>query len=291
MPSSGDLRRMQDLVSESWRLRGPHAGRHIGGMAWSAYHIAGREHEWAIKLWEEDGSVVAWGWIRPPELEVQTHPDRAQLLHEVLDWFEAERSGATELSTSAVLEDAAAIAVLEERGYRRAAQEEPFFACLMRDLDELPTPALPDGFVLRTVREDELERRVRVHQAAWHPSRVTVESHRSVTAAYPYSADLDCVVEAPDGSLAAYCLAWPDPLIGVGELEPVGTDPRFARRGLATAACSFALHRLKSRGASAAVVYARGDAAYPAPKRLYEAIGFRSVASVVTFRRTQREQA
>jgi ribosomal protein S18 acetylase RimI-like enzyme len=141
---------------------------------------------------------------------------------------------------------------------------------------------------LRHALADDLERRVAVHRAAWHPSRVTVESHRDVTSAYPYRPDLDCVVEAPDGSFAAYCLAWADEEIGVGELEPVGTDPRFARRGLAAAVCTFALVRLREHGARTAIVYARGDAAYPGPLRLYESIGFRAVMRSVTFRRTRR---
>jgi ribosomal protein S18 acetylase RimI-like enzyme len=276
---------MQDLVSESWRLRGPLTGRHVGGLAWSAYHIAGREHEWALRLWDQDGRVVAWGWIRPPAaLELQFDPDRPALLHEVLDWFEAETGGAPERTTAAVVEDARTVALLEERGYRRAGPEEPYFACLLHGLEDLAQPTVPDGFAVRSVRDGELERRVAVHQAAWHPSRVTLASFRDVTSAYPYAADLDCVVEAPDGSLAASCLAWLDPRAGVGELEPVGTDPRFGRRGLAGAACLLALHRLRSRGACAAVVFARGDPGYPGPKRLYESIGFRPVANVVTFR-------
>lgn len=103
--------------------------------------------------------------------------------------------------------------------------------------------------------------------------------------AWPYRRELDCVVEAPGGAFAAYCLAWLDEANGVGELEPVGTDPRFGRRGLAAAACVFALGQLARLGARAAIVYARGDAAYPGPKQLYESIGFRQHTSSRTFRR------
>ena len=34
-----------------------------------------------------------------------------------------------------------------------------------------------------------------------------------------------------------------------------------------------------------AVVYARGDAAYPTPKLLYESLGFRTHARTIIFRR------
>ena len=50
--------------------------------------------------------------------------------------------------------------------------------------------------------------------------------------AWPYRHDLDQVVEAPDGALVAFALGWLDEVNRVGELEPVGTDPRHARRGL-----------------------------------------------------------
>ena len=101
--------------------------------------------------------------------------------------------------------------------------------------------------------------------------------------AWPYRSDLDCIAVAPDGHVAAYCLAWLDGENRVGELEPVGTHADFRRRGLAAAVCAFALRRLAEEGATRAVVYARGDAAYPAPKLLYESLGFRAHARTIPF--------
>ena len=45
------------------------------------------------------------------------------------------------------------------------------------------------------------------------------------------------------------------------------------------------LRRLRELGAELAVVYARGDPAYPAPRRLYESVGFRTTATVLEFAR------
>ena len=95
-----------------------------------------------------------------------------------------------------------------------------------------------------------------------------------MTAAWPYRTDLDCVVEAPDGSFAASCLAWLDEENGVGELEPVGTAPTFRRRGFASAVCRFALQRLREEGATQAIVYSDT----PEAKALYLSIGFREHA-------------
>ena len=116
-----------------------------------------------------------------------------------------------------------------------------------------PSRSLPEGYRLRTVEPADLEARVELHRVVWEPSRVTVESFSKLQTVWPYRADLDCVVEAPDGSLVAYCLAWLDDANRVGELEPVGTHPDYRRRGLASAVCLFALHRLQEEGAT------RGD--------------------------------
>lgn len=89
---------------------------------------------------------------------------------------------------------------------------------------------------------------------------------------------------ATDGTFASFCLAWHDARHRVGELEPVGTHPAFRRRGLAAASVS-GLRALRDAGADAAIVYARGDAAYPAPGRLYRSLGFRPYARIVTYRR------
>jgi ribosomal protein S18 acetylase RimI-like enzyme len=205
----------------------------------------------------------------------------------VLEWFERSATGA-ERAVWAVAEDGAAVAALEARGYR-PAERAPWMALLTRGLGRLPGPAVPRGYTARSVGgDDDVERRVAVHRAAFHPSRVTVESYRAVMRAWPYRPELDCVVEAPDGSFAAYTLAWLDEANGVGELEPVGTHPAHRRLGLARAANLLALHRLREAGATSAVVACRGDDAYPVPKRLYESVGFRQVGRVLSYRRPSR---
>ena len=282
-----DLRLMQALIAEAWRLEGPFVQKHVGDVVWRRYHIAEREDEWRIRVWEEDGAVVGWAWLSlPATLDFQLHPERRDLLDSLLDWFEAETVGAQELETSTLVDDKETASGLARRGYVRVGPEEPFFVHLKHDLEEIGEIALPPGFSVRPIRgEEDLERRVAVHRAAWAPSRVTMASHRNVMSAWPYRADLDCVVEAPDGSFAAYCLAWLDEANAVGELEPVGADPRFARQGLAAGACTSALEQLRRLGAHTCVVYARGDDSYPAPLRLYESIGFRRYTESVTFRR------
>jgi ribosomal protein S18 acetylase RimI-like enzyme len=277
-------RRMQELVSELWLLEGPRVENHVGDVAWGRFQHAGREDEWRIRLWDEDGEPSAWAWLRKPATLVhEIHPrHRGGALHdELIAWFEAEAEGG-ELSASSLSTDVERLAFLGNRGYEvdPEGKEYLYHACSLTDVAE---PRVADGYRLRTVAPEDLERRVEIHRTVWEPSRVTVESFANVQAAWPYRADLDCVVEAPDGSFAAYCLAWLDDANGVGELEPVGTHPDHRRRGLASAVCRFAHQRLREEGATRAIVYSIAGSEATA---LYESLGMREHArSIALLRR------
>jgi GNAT superfamily N-acetyltransferase len=88
---------------------------------------------------------------------------------------------------------------------------------------------------------------------------------------------------SPAGLLAATCTAWLDPDSRSGELEPVGTNPRHRRLGLASAVCLAAMHSLAGLGATDVTVHPRGDAGYPAARVVYERIGFAAVGRTVAY--------
>jgi ribosomal protein S18 acetylase RimI-like enzyme len=268
-----DLRAMQRLVSASLALEKPLVSHHVGDLAWARHQHVGREGEWRIRLWERESEVVGWGWLElPGELDLHTHPaHRRELVPEIVAWAAAEAD--EELRVSAFERDEATMKALAGGGFSPIA--EGAFDVLALPLDErLPEPELPAGFRLRHLEvEADLDRRVAVHRAAYHPSRVTEESYANVTAAWPYRRELDWVVEAPDGRFASFCLAWLDDATAVGELEPVGTDPEFGRRGLARAVSLGALRALAAHGADTAVVYA----GHPAASALYRGLGFRTI--------------
>lgn len=264
-----DLRAMQRLTQRLWS----HAsGLHVGDLAWRRNMHVGIQ--WPTALWEENGEVVAWGWVEPPgELNFQVDPARPELADAVLEWH----SDVDERGTAIVLETETHLAeALERNGYE--PKESVFrYVHMSRGLDgdDLPEPVLPEGFRVRPVGPEDLARRVAVHRAAWHPSNVTEESHRQVMRAWPYRSDLDWVAEAPDGTFAASCLIWLDERNGVGLLEPVGADPRFRRRGLTRAVCLGALHALRDAGAREAVVVpVEGHELSVASLPLYRGLGF-----------------
>lgn len=294
---AGDLLAMQRCVQRTWT---PNSRWHVGDLAWKRHSIPRREPTWRIALWEDDDAVVAWGWADADSLDLHVNPNHAELADEVLTWYDDASPGGGR-SVTVLDAETYLIAALERAAYRPMV-DVPFLQHCVIDLDDsLPTPTVPNGYRCRAVRPGEVEARAAVHRAAWRPnrigtllvppenldgeSRVTTDSFREVMGAWPYDHELDQVVEAPDGTLVASALGWLDDVNRVGELEPVGTDPRHSRLGLGSAVSLACLHALRRAGATRAVVYARGDAAYPVPKRLYFGLGFRPIARTVTYGR------
>src|SRR5207248_840451 len=133
----------------------------------------------------------------------------------------------------------------------------------------LPVPVPPPGYALRHVRgEADLERRVAVHRDAFAPSRMTVAKHRAVMGAPTYRPELDLVAVAPDGSFAAYCIAWFDAANRLGVFEPVGCHSAHRRLGLATAVMREGLRRAGSR----VTCSASGDVANSGPSAISRAL-------------------
>ncbi|KAA6214676.1 GNAT family N-acetyltransferase [Streptomyces albofaciens JCM 4342] len=166
----------------------------------------------------------------------------------------------------------------------------PYMTCLGRPLTGgLPLlPRLPDGYVIRAQRDyADVAGRAAAHRAAFGSERITAERHARMRAVWPYRPEFDLVVASPGGDIVAYCQGWYDEANRTGVFEPVGTRPDHRRLGLARAVCAAVLHAFARAGGHRAVVQARGDAAYPVPKRLYESLGFAAYARTYTYTRTR----
>jgi ribosomal protein S18 acetylase RimI-like enzyme len=265
---------MQQLALEQRGLLGPRAPWHVGDIAWGLRQHEGREAEWKIRLWAEDGRVVAWSWLKQDgrdRLEHDVHPEHLHLLDEILSEPAARVASAFE-------DDAERRAALARHGFTRPGDAMHY---LVRDLDEPPeAPPLPQGFRCRPITVEDSAERVAIHRDVWTrpgaSSRFTESSYAQVRDEWPYRESLDWLVEAPDGRVAAYALLWPDDEHGVGELEPVGVREEFRRRGLGTAVCAHALRGWHEEGGRQAIVYCATDPA----RALYESLGFRVHATL-----------
>ncbi len=281
-----DLGLVRRLISECWRLEGPYVQLHVGDATWMMFQHLDKLDEVRIRLWlDRAGEPRAWGWLwLPGTLVALIHPrERPALLEEVLDWFEGTGSHNSDdyMAVWAIEADGATVDEARRRGY--APHEPTAMNHMLRVLDgPLPVTALPPDYTARTVSDADAQRRVDVHRAAFAPSRVVAESYRRLMREPPYNPDLDYVIEAGDGTFAAFCLVWLDEENRVAELEPVGTHPDHRRRGLASAVCLTALEAARQRGAQRAVVYSvvRSPA-----QSLYESLGFRTISRHVELRR------
>ena len=88
---------------------------------------------------------------------------------------------------------------------------------------------------------------------------MTVENYARAMRQPHYPIDRDLVVEAPDGSFAAFAMAWCDPMARVGEFEPVGTHPDHRRRGLGRAVLRTGWPLLHQAGALDVHVFSESD--------------------------------
>ena len=273
---------MHELALEQRRELGVRAPWHVGDVTWGLRQHEGREDEWTFRIWRDGDRTVAWSWLKADRglLEFDFRRDRLDLLDEMLADPDVRITGAfvdDEETREALLRNG-----FEENDTAGLTRQGSVMRFLARDLPEAPEPpVLPDGFRYRTVEPDDLAERVAIHRDVWAPSRVTETSYATVQASWPYRASLDCVVEAPDGRFAAYCLIWPDDENLVGELEPVGVRDEFRRRGLGAAVCTFALRSWHGEGGRQAIVYCVSDAACA----LYESIGFRRHTAVIGYSR------
>lgn len=285
-----DLAAIARLVGDAWIADRPHVPFTITTLEWLMANQPA-DTPWAerIQLWEDDAGLAAVAWYWPvgnaDGLVRADHQD-GPVWDEVYAWqaaVAATIAGApVALSRFAIDGPTAERARLERHGFRPT---DLALSQFHHFLDGPPPPArIPDGYRVRTLAGmDEIPARVEVHRAAFAPSHMTVERYQRVVASPHYAMERDVVVEAPDGSLAAFTIAWLDPVARVGEFEPVGTHPDHRRRGLALAANRHALGLLYEAGARDIVVFSESDNA--GSEALCAAAGFRRLA---THRRWER---
>ncbi|HMA33095.1 MAG TPA: GNAT family N-acetyltransferase [Chloroflexia bacterium] len=284
-PYAGDTdrRRLYDFIV-ACRAAPRHMNYwHVGDLIWGLYQNTVFDPARNIRLWSApDGSLLGFAWFEPPRaLGMQLHPsvvDDLQIGAAMLAWAAGRRDedcapppAERRLVASAFADDGARIALLTQQGFAGSAQA---LVHMRRDLPIVPPlPPPPAGFVVRPVAgDDEFAARVALHREVWHPSRVTLAAYRRLRMVPGYRPDLDLIAVAPDGRLAAYCIAWLDAANRLGEFEPVGTHPAFRGQGLAQAVVHEGCRRLHAAGAQAVMLLT--SESNTAARHLYARLGF-----------------
>lgn len=279
--SEADYAQMRNLLIDGFAISDPPVygavGYTVGDLDWWRWTANPGEGVQNAHLWFEGEDLVALAWPGVGQVDLVVHPNHRDAEPLLLKWMEdqplarsVDKQGRSGIRTWSFDGDRERIEMLRRAGYQRT--EEAFCFRERTLADDIPAPVLPGGFYIRTVMgEQDLERRVDVHRDAFAPSKMTVEKHRKVMRSATYRRDLDLVVEAPDGSFAAYCLVWFDEQNRFGIFEPVGCHSSYRQRGLTKAVMFEGMRRLCQLGATRAFVNSRLGAA--APSALYESVG------------------
>jgi ribosomal protein S18 acetylase RimI-like enzyme len=303
-PAEGlaDLSAAGDVLTRAWVAGAPTASAMRGDLAWWYASVWPAALPDRLRLWQADGETVAWSWFDGQQLEyaawcgedaandaverailsfaIEAAAERASrddAAGAVETWAgEDDRGRRDHLTALGFL----AIADPSATGHGRLSQ----FQRPVGPDDEIDERAVPPGYRIRSFAgQSEIGARVDAHRAAFAPSKMRIEKYERLLGIPEYRPEDDLVVEAPDGSIASFAIAWWDPAARVGEFEPVGTDPRHQRRGLSGALLCHGLRRYRELGASLVQVFSDADNA--ASEALYQSVGFRRRAFHDKFRR------
>lgn len=144
-------------------------------------------------------------------------------------------------------------------------------------------PPLPDGFVVRPVAGIE---EAPLRSAAARRSFATkmapddhVARYRAFMQSPGYERERDLVVfDERNERVAAFAVHWVDAGLSLAQLEPVGTDPDYWRRGLGRILLAATFDKLAAEGIETVRVETVAD--YLAAVGLYRACGFAVVGGV-----------
>ncbi len=165
--------------------------------------------------------------------------------------------------------------IVEAQGF--LLDDDESYVYLQHSLLNLsPVPALPDGFLLRSLKgEQEAAAYAELHRAAFESNSMTPEWRARTIRMPHYRPELDLVICAPDGSLAGFCVGWFAPSLRVAQIEPIGMHPHFQRLGLGRILLLEMLRRFKELGASSAII--EPFAENVPIQRACESVGFQQV--------------
>lgn len=241
-----------------------------------------------IRLWEdENGAIVGAVWHEGQRGEVflQIHPDYRHLENEMITWAEsalsiADNQGNCRLHVWAYDFDTPRQTLLHARGYHPTGEvRHAYRRSLGTPIADAP---LPEGYKARSLRDEDITGRRIAMGRAFGSNPVSKDVYWAMQTAPGYRDELDLIISAPDGTLAAFTTVWFDPVNLIGIFEPVGTDPKYQQRGLGKAVMTEGFRRLKALGTEMAYV---GTGEAVAANALYRSLGFELYAKEVAWER------
>ena len=262
-----------------------------------------RLSSWALddpenaRLWfDPDGALLAWAVLQTPfwTIDITCRPDAAPALYaEILAWADVRARQAVNTFyghpawyVMVFADQVLLIRELERAGFASQTNigEDSWSKVFMRRPGGLPVKdyRIPPGFTVRSLAgEAEVGAYVDLHRDVFQTKNMTVEWRQRTLKQPDYHPDLEVVVAAPDGRLAAFCIAW---LHGKnGQIEPLGCHADYRRYALGRVALAEALRRLQAAGVEQ--IYVETDNYRDTAMKLYEHMGFEGFRQVWVYRK------
>ncbi|SFE91541.1 Acetyltransferase (GNAT) family protein [Actinoplanes philippinensis] len=266
-----------------WRA-GDTAGERLASAEWSLVAAAddGTLAGWAsLRSWTEDDGVrvfLTLGHVRPADRRRGLGGMLLDATEEAAARLAAQREPAGPVMLGGNADDGEddRVALLTGRGYARAFT----MVWMRREASSVPLRDLPEGIAVRAATVDDAGALWRLAQRAWAGRPFVSLPPAERLREWLGRSDRSSFLVATSGERLAGFVA-----VQGDEVEDVGVDPDFQRRGLASALLTRAL---ADHGGA---VRLRTEAHDPAGARtLYERLGFRVVSSHHRYRKPLRQE-
>jgi len=262
-------------------------------------------------LWfDENGQLLAWAVLQTPfwTIDYAFVPGATHLHTAILAW--ADQRVMASLNgpyghpcwfVNVFADQAERIQTLEAAGFASQADvgEDSWTKVFMLRQGALPVPdfRIPAGFVVRPLAmedthggQGEVDLYVELHRAVFESKNMTAGWRRRSLGRPEHDPNLDLVVAAPDGRLAAFCVGWLCPVPGqapIGQIEPLGCHKDFRRYALGRVVLAECLRRMQAMGIEQ--IYVETDNYRNTAMLLYKSLGFKVVRDVLVFRKDYGE--
>jgi len=236
-----------------------------------------------MTIWEDDQGVAAWLLVGPrhKSYDAQVRPDLRgdEFEREVLEYADdrtVELMRQHDISGDCIFADAfqgdpVRIQLLTALGWE--PDNELPYVLNRTEINSVDAPVLPDGFSFQSAKGvEDAAALADVHNASFGVIW-TSESYRQVMESPGYDPERELVIQAPDGTFAAFTVLRYDHLNRTGLFEPVGTHKNHWRRGFGRAIMLYGMQQMAAAGMEYVTVahFGKNEAA----QRLYQSCGFK----------------
>lgn len=261
-----------------------------------------------LRLWKDSrGNLIGFGQLL---INQQTHNLESNLylgVHptwcgnaldaEILQWSEQRMR---EVAKERALPVKLRLSIRDNQLLRQMLFKQQGFTAERRFLtmacpleQSFSSPSLPDGFTLRSLAEEkDLKAWVDLFNESfidhWDHHDITVETLRRWLKNPSYKPELSSVAVAPDGTFAAFCMAYINQEETIpnqdndGWIKLLGTRRGFRKLGLGRSMLLTGIQQLKARGVDWVKLGVDADSLTSAT-RLYQSVGFQKIDTWLSY--------